>query len=52
VTVGTVILPDVRFEVFIVVKIHVGFFWVMMLCGDIVGYQHFRGPHKSHICLV
>jgi hypothetical protein len=33
----------VRF-VFIVVKILVMVFWVVMPCSDVPGYEHFGGP--------
>jgi len=29
---------------FMAVKIHVKVFWVVTLCGAMVGYQYFRGP--------
>jgi hypothetical protein len=31
-----------RFEVLMAVDIQVELFWVVMLCGVVVGYQHFR----------
>jgi len=40
---------DVRFEVFMVVKIQVKVFWVVMLCSVVVGYQHFGGPCCLHL---
>jgi hypothetical protein len=40
---------DVRFEVFMAVKIQVEVFWVVMSCGVVVGYQHFRGPCCLHL---
>jgi len=33
-----------RFEVFMLVKIQVKFFWVVMPCSIVVGYQCFEGP--------
>jgi hypothetical protein len=39
----------VRFEGFMVVKIQVEVFWVMMLRGVMVGYQHFRGSCCLHL---
>jgi hypothetical protein len=30
-----------RFEVSTAVKIHAEFFWVVMSCSDMVGYEHF-----------
>jgi hypothetical protein len=38
-----------RFEVFMVVKIQVKVFWVVMLSGPAVGYQHFGGPYCLHL---
>jgi hypothetical protein len=32
-----------RLEVFMVMKIQ--FFWVMILCSDVVEYHHFREPY-------
>jgi len=40
---------DVRFEVFMVVKIQVEVFWVVTLCSIVVGYQCFRGPCCFHL---
>jgi len=34
-----------RFEVFMLVKIQVKFFWVVMPCSIVVGHQHYRGPY-------
>jgi hypothetical protein len=31
----------VRLNVSIVVKIHIVVFWIMTLCRDVAGYQHF-----------
>jgi len=31
------------------VKIHVMFFWVVMLHSNMVGYQCFRGPYYLHL---
>jgi hypothetical protein len=33
---------NVRLEVFTVVKIHVMVLWVVTLCSNVVGYQHFK----------
>jgi hypothetical protein len=30
-------------------KIQVKFFWVVMPCSDVIGYQHFRGPCCLHL---
>jgi len=35
-------LFDVRFGVFMVVKLECEVFWVFALCRLVVGYQHFR----------
>jgi len=35
----------VRREVFTAMKIQDIVFWVVTLCRDVVGYQHFRGSH-------
>jgi len=32
---------NVRFEIFMMVQIQVEFFWVVMTCSVVVGYQHF-----------
>jgi hypothetical protein len=40
---------DVRFEVFIAVKIQVEVFWVVMVCSVRVGYQCFGGPCCLHL---
>jgi hypothetical protein len=40
---------DVKFEVFIAVKIQAEVFWVVMLCNVVVGYQCFRGPCCLHL---
>jgi hypothetical protein len=37
-------MKNVRFEVFLVVKIQVQVFQVVTLCSVVVGYQYFRGP--------
>jgi len=39
-----------RFVVFMVMRIQVVVFWVVMLSSDMVGYQHFRGPSRT-FCL-
>jgi len=44
---GTIILC-MRCDVFMVVKIHVGVFWVVMLCSAVVGY-YFRGSRCLHL---
>jgi len=36
---------NVKFEVFIPVKIQVEVLWVVMLCSVVVGYQRFGGPY-------
>jgi hypothetical protein len=38
-----------RFVIFSVVKIQVKVFWVVMLCGVAVGYQHFGGSCCNHL---
>jgi len=38
---------QVRLEGFTVMKIQVSVFWVVTLCNDVVGYQHFRGSTAS-----
>jgi hypothetical protein len=40
---------NVRFEVLMMVKFHFKAFWVVMLCGVVVGYQCFRGPCCLHL---
>jgi hypothetical protein len=39
----------VRYEVFMVVKIQVKVFWVVMPCSDVVEYQCFGGPYYLHL---
>jgi len=39
---------DVRFEVFMAMKIHIEVFWVMTLYIDVAGYPCFRGPCCLH----
>jgi len=39
----------VIFEIFTAVKIQVEFFWVIMPCSVVVGYQCFRGPCCCHL---
>jgi hypothetical protein len=36
------------FKVLMVINIHV-VFWVVLLCTDVVGYQHFGGPCWFHL---
>jgi hypothetical protein len=33
-----------KLEVFTTVKVQFMIFWVVKLCSDVVGYQHFGGP--------
>jgi hypothetical protein len=40
---------NVKYEVFMVVKIQVQVSWVVMPCDVVVGYQHFRGPSCLHL---
>jgi len=40
---------NARFEVFIVMKIQVKVFLVIMLCSVVMGYQHFGGPQFLHL---
>jgi hypothetical protein len=30
-------------------KVPVVVFWVLVLCGDVVGYQHFGGPYYLYL---
>jgi hypothetical protein len=43
----TELLQGTRYEVFMVVKIQVEVFWVVMLHSVVVGYQYFRGPSSE-----
>jgi len=43
------ISPIVRCEVYMAVNIQVNFFWVVMPCSVVVGYQHLRGPCWLHL---
>jgi hypothetical protein len=45
----TIGVPDGRFKVFMVMKIQVKVFWVMMPCSFAVGYQCSRGPFCLHL---
>jgi len=38
-----------RFGIFTVMKIHVVVFWVVMPCGDIIGYRRFGRPSCLHL---
>jgi hypothetical protein len=40
---------DVRFSVFMAVKIQIKAFEVVMLCNFAVGDHHFRGPYSLHL---
>jgi hypothetical protein len=43
------LILDVRFEVFVVVKIKVKVFGVVMPCSVLVEYQHFGEPCCVHV---
>jgi hypothetical protein len=43
-----IILPAVRFDVLMVMKIQVVFLWVVILCSDVVGYKCFSGSCCLH----
>jgi hypothetical protein len=45
----SIIVPDVRFEVFTAVMIQVKVLWVMTLCSVVVGCKRFRGPCCLHL---
>jgi hypothetical protein len=38
-----------RDEIFMALKIQVLVFWVMTMCTDVIGKQHFRGPWCPHL---
>jgi hypothetical protein len=42
-------MSDVRFEVFMAVKMQVEVFWVVMPCSYAAGYQCFRKPCCLHL---
>jgi hypothetical protein len=41
--------PNVRFKVFKAMRIQGVVFWIVKLCTDMVGYQHFGGPCCLHL---
>jgi len=43
------IISEVGLQIFIVMKIQVVVFWVMILCSDLVGHQSFGGPCSLHL---
>jgi hypothetical protein len=47
--VQTSLCSDVRFEIFVVVKMHLGVLWIMMPCNVVVGHQCFGGPSFFHL---
>jgi len=42
-------MNQTRLQTSTAVKTEVAVFWVVTPCSDVVGYQHFGGPHSLHL---